>query len=102
WGEKEGTYTNSERRVSKANAAVKPPAEAKPDFEIFLALSEKLGVKDELFPGWKSPQDAFDEWRKLSRGRLCDYSAMSYDTLAEHSIQCPYAVDTPRDPKEFV
>ena len=32
WGEKEGTYTNSERRVSKVNAAVEPPGEARSDF----------------------------------------------------------------------
>ena len=30
WGEKEGTYTNSERRVSKANRACDPPGEARP------------------------------------------------------------------------
>ena len=36
WGEKEGTYTNSERRVSKVNRAVQPPGEAKSDFDIFL------------------------------------------------------------------
>ncbi len=36
WGEKEGTYTNSERRVSKVNCAVSPPGEAKADFDIFL------------------------------------------------------------------
>jgi len=50
WGEKEGTYTNSERRVSKVNKAVEPPGEAKSDFDIFLALAEKLGCREELFP----------------------------------------------------
>ena len=40
WGEKEGTYTNSERRVSKVNKAVEPPGEARPDFDIFLAVAE--------------------------------------------------------------
>src|SRR5712692_4389227 len=34
WGEKEGTYTNSERRVSKVNRAVNPPGEARADFDI--------------------------------------------------------------------
>ena len=47
WGEKEGTYTNSERRVSKVNKAVEPPGEARPDFDIFLALGEKLGCREE-------------------------------------------------------
>ena len=54
WGEKEGTYTNSERRVSKVNRAVTPPDEARADFDIFLDLADALGVRDELFPGWTS------------------------------------------------
>jgi len=35
WGEKEGTYTNTERRVSKANIAVKPPGEARTDYRVW-------------------------------------------------------------------
>jgi assimilatory nitrate reductase catalytic subunit len=84
WGEKEGTYTNSERRVSKVNAAVAPPGEARPDFEIFLAVAEKLGVRHRLYPGWTSPKDAFEEWRSVSAGRLCDYSGISYELLEKH------------------
>jgi len=84
WGEKEGTYTNSERRVSKVNAAVAPPGEARPDFEIFLAVAEKLGVRHRLYPGWTSPKDAFEEWRNVSAGRLCDYSGISYELLEKH------------------
>src|SRR5436190_6346362 len=68
WGEKEGTYTNSERRVSKVNAAVAPPAEARSDFDIFLALAAKLGCRDELFPGWTKPEHAFEEWKRVSAG----------------------------------
>ena len=101
WGEKEGTYTNSERRVSKVNRAVAPPAEAKPDFDIFLGLAEQLGVARQLFPDWKEPKDAFEEWSKISRGRLCDYSAISYDLLAERSVQWPFSLDTPRDPAAY-
>src|SRR5207244_11378767 len=58
WGEKEGTYTNSERRVSKVNRAVNPPREARSDFDIFLDLAKKLGFYDERFPGWTQPKDA--------------------------------------------
>ena len=47
WGEKEGTYTNSERRVSKVNGAVNPPGEARSDFDIFLAVAERLGCREE-------------------------------------------------------
>ncbi len=67
WGEKEGTYTNSERRVSKANPAVPPPGEARPDFDIFLAIAEKLGVREELYPNWKTTHDAYQRMA----ARLC-------------------------------
>ena len=91
WGEKEGTYTNSERRVSKVNRAVAPPAEAKPDFEIFLDFASALGVRDELFPSWSSPRDAFEEWKRVSAGRLCDYSGMTYEAIEEHGgLQWPF------------
>ena len=91
WGEKEGTYTNSERRVSKVNAAVHPPAEARSDFDIFLALAETLGCKEELFNGWSTPADAFEEWKKVSAGRLCDYSGMNYGEIEDSGgIQWPF------------
>jgi len=90
WGEKEGTYTNSERRVSKVNAAVAPPGEARSDFEICLALARELGCADELFPGWTKPGDAWEEWRRVSAGRLCDYSGISYEMLEEHGVQWPH------------
>jgi assimilatory nitrate reductase catalytic subunit len=92
WGEKEGTYTNSERRVSKVNRAVDPPGEARSDFSIFLDLASVLGCRDELFPGWAAPVDAFEEWKRVSKGRLCDYSAMTYEAIeASRGIQWPYA-----------
>jgi assimilatory nitrate reductase catalytic subunit len=99
WGEKEGTYTNSERRVSKVNAAVEPPGEARSDFDIFLAIAEQLRCRDELFPSWSKPLDAFEEWRRASAGRLCDYSGMTYETI-EHfgGVQWPFPSNTGEDP----
>jgi anaerobic selenocysteine-containing dehydrogenase len=92
WGEKEGTCTNSERRVSKVNKACEPPGEARPDFDIFLALAAELGCRDSLFPGWSGPEDAFNEWRRVSCGRLCDYSGISYELLATRgAVQWPLA-----------
>jgi assimilatory nitrate reductase catalytic subunit len=90
WGEKEGTYTNSERRVSKVNAAVAPPGDARPDFDIFLDIAARLGnspdgrsIKDELYPGWTSTHDAYLEWQRVSTGRMCDYSAFSWREIEE-------------------
>lgn len=83
WGEKEGTYTNSERRVSKVNPVVSPPGEARSDFDIFLDIASRLGVKDELYPGWKSTHDAFLEWQRVSAGRMCDYSGFSWQDIED-------------------
>jgi anaerobic selenocysteine-containing dehydrogenase len=91
WGEKEGTYTNSERRVSKVNRAVDPPGEARSDFEIFLALAKQIGCYEALFSGWEQPRDAFEEWKKVSAGRLCDYSGMDYEWIEKSGgIQWPF------------
>ena len=61
------------------NRAVDPPGEARADFDIFLDVAAALGCRDELFPGWTKPGDAFEEWKRVSAGRLCDYSGMTYD-----------------------
>ncbi len=69
-----------------------PPGEARSDFDIFLAVAEELGCRESLFPGWTGPEDAFNEWRRVSRGRLCDYSGISYELLAnEGAVQWPLA-----------
>ena len=99
WGEKEGTYTNSERRVSKVNAAVAPPGEARSDFQIFMDVAQRLGCREEIYPNWKGPADAFDEWRRVSVGRLCDYSGMTYESIEiTGGIQWPYPEGSPDKP----
>jgi assimilatory nitrate reductase catalytic subunit len=99
WGEKDGTFTNSERRVSRVRAAVAPPGEARPDFDVFLGLADHLGLRDRLFPGWTEPADAFEEWRRVSAGRLCDYSGITYDRIdAAGGVQWPCPADDPSLP----
>lgn len=83
WGEKEGTYTNSERRISKVNAFTSPPGEARADFDIFLALADRLGVRQTLYPGWTTTHDAWLEWQRVSAGRLCDYSPFTWQSLED-------------------
>jgi anaerobic selenocysteine-containing dehydrogenase len=98
WGEKDGTYTNSERRVSRVRAAVEPPGEARSDFAIFLDLARRWGCADELFPGWTAPDDAFAEWRRVSAGRPCDYSGITYDRIDQVGgvfWPCPEGDDVP-------
>lgn len=91
WGEKEGTYTNSERRCNRANKAINPPGLAKSDFDIFLEFSGYFeGVKELIYPEWSTPADAFEEWKRVTQGQLCDYSGMSYEMMEKHGgIQWP-------------
>jgi assimilatory nitrate reductase catalytic subunit len=60
-----------------------PPGEARPDFQIFLDIAARLGVKDELYPGWTSTRDAFLEWQRVSAGRMCDYSSFSWREIED-------------------
>jgi assimilatory nitrate reductase catalytic subunit len=83
WGEKEGTFTNSERRVSKVNPLVDPPGLARTDFEIFLGIADRAGVRDELFAGWRTAHDAFLEWQQVSKGRMCDYSNFTWKQIED-------------------
>ncbi len=93
WAEKTGCFTNVDRTVHLSHKAVDPPGEARSDFEIFVDYSKRMDFKDKdgnpLIP-WTHPEDAFNAWKKLSKGRPCDYSEMSYEKLTGGSgIQWP-------------
>ena len=101
WGEKTGTYTNSERRVSVGYKAVEPPGEARPDFEIFQDVARRLGA-GEMF-AWPSTEEAFAEWQRLSKGRPNDMSGMTYRRLErEGGLQWPCSSpDAPGTPRLY-
>ncbi|MEA1916149.1 MAG: molybdopterin-dependent oxidoreductase [Campylobacterota bacterium] len=102
WGEKEGTYTNSERRCNKANRAVEPLGETKSDLDIVLEFSSYFGVRDLLFPNWSCPEDAFNELKKVSKAQMCDYSGMSYELIEKlDGIQWPCNESAPHGTKRL-
>jgi anaerobic selenocysteine-containing dehydrogenase len=86
WGEKSGCITNADRSVNLLLKAVEPPGEARSDFDIFVEVAKRLGFKDRdgasLIP-FAEARDAFEEWRKVSKGRPCDYSGMTYELILE-------------------
>lgn len=87
WSEKEGTMTNSERRISYLEKVVDPPGEALPDIEIFKMFAKKMG-----FSGfeYESSSDIFDEHCMLTKGTNIDISGLSYKRLQlEGSMQWP-------------
>ena len=89
WGEKEGVFTNTERRVNLVRKVMEPPGEAKPDLWIFTQLAKRWEQGRKMrFP--ETPAQVFDEMRELSKGRLCDYSGMTHDTLeSKRGLQWP-------------
>ncbi len=87
WAEKEGTVTNSERRISRVRAAVAPPGEARPDWEIAVAFARRLfPEKAKLFP-YASPEEIFNEHRESTRGRDLDITGLSYALLERDGPQ---------------
>jgi ferredoxin-nitrate reductase len=93
WGEKTGTYTNTDRTVHLSEAAVEPPGEAKHDLDIFLEYARRMDFRDrdgEPLIKWEHPEAAFEAWKECSRGRPCDYTGLTYEKLRGGSgIQWP-------------
>jgi ferredoxin-nitrate reductase len=88
WGEKLGTFTNADRTVHIAEKAVAPPGEARSDLDIFLDYARRMDFRDrdgEPLITWGDPESAFEAWKVCSRGRPCDYTAISYDSLRDGS-----------------
>jgi assimilatory nitrate reductase catalytic subunit len=84
WGEKEGTVTNSERRISRVRPAVAAPGEARHDWSIAVdfahRLEQRLGRTATLFP-YDSAERVWNEHRESTRGRDLDITGMSYAML---------------------
>ena len=81
WGEKDGTFINSERRIGLLKKVRRAPGQALADFAIFQLVAEAWGCGD-MFSRWSSPEAVFGLLRELSRGQPCDFSGVAgYDDL---------------------
>ncbi|HIA45797.1 MAG TPA: nitrate reductase, partial [Methylococcaceae bacterium] len=90
WAEKEGVFTNTERRVNITRKIKEPYAQSKTDLHIFNALAKRFKRAEKMrFP--HHFDDVFDEMRELSKGRLLDISGLTHELIEEHKgIQWPY------------
>ncbi|MBC7445358.1 MAG: molybdopterin-dependent oxidoreductase [Polaromonas sp.] len=100
WGEKTGTVTNSERRISLVRPAVAAPGETRHDWSIAVDFAQRL---EQLLPGRSaaplfpySVGDAsmgaealWNEHRESTRGRDLDITGMSYALLEQAPLQWP-------------
>lgn len=102
WGEKDGTVTNSERRISHQRAFLPLPGEAKPDWWIMTQVARKMGF-EKAFP-FEKPVDVFREHARLSAfenngsrdfdlSGMADISDEAYEKLAP--IQWPVTAEAP-------
>ena len=89
WAEKEGCFTNTERRVNLIRNVLPPYEKAKPDLWIFNEVAKRFEQGQKIkFP--EKAEGVFEELRELSAGRMLDYSGISYDKIeAERGVQWP-------------
>jgi assimilatory nitrate reductase catalytic subunit len=96
WGEKEGTVTNSERRITRVRAAVPPPGLARHDWQIVVDLAQRLAQEPGVGEGrsglrmnYSSPEEIWLEHRESTRGRDLDITGLSYAQLEVAPQQWP-------------
>jgi ferredoxin-nitrate reductase len=88
WAEKEGTMTNSERRISYLPKVVDAPGEALPDSEIICRFARAMGFHGFDYPNTEA---IYKEHTRLTAGTSLDVSGLNYDILRAHgSVQWPY------------
>jgi assimilatory nitrate reductase catalytic subunit len=94
WGEKEGTFINSERRLGTIRKVSRAPGEALADFQIFRLIADYWGL-GAMFARWQSPEDVFQMLKQLSRGQPCDFTGIEdYAQLdRDGGIQWPFPAD---------
>jgi len=81
FAEKEGTFSNTERRVARVRRAVQPLGNSKPDWEILCQVSRRLGYPMD----YAHPEEIFEEIRKVTPS----YAGITYGRLEAGGIQWP-------------
>ncbi|UOQ68692.1 nitrate reductase [Hymenobacter volaticus] len=101
WAEKEGTMTNSERRISYLPKVVDAPGQALSDAEIICRFARAMG-----FAGfdYANTEAIYQEHTRLTTGTTLDITGLNYRILRERgSVQWPYRAEqaTPDTPRLF-
>jgi len=81
FAEKDGTFTNTERRIQRIREAVSPPGEAKSDWEIIAALAGRMGYA----MNYSSAQEIMEEITRVTPS----YSGITYKRLEKNGLQWP-------------
>ena len=93
--EKDGTFTNTERRIQRINKALQPLGDSKPDWEIFQLIAQRMGADW----NYKHPSEIMDEIAGLTPS----YSGVNYERLQGfNSLQWPVAPDGTDQPTLYM
>lgn len=97
WGEKDGTFINSERRFGTIRQVKPAPGQALTDYRIVQALADRWSGCD-FIKQWPTPADAFQALKALSAGQPCDITGIrDHDQIEQAGgIQWPYPSESER------
>ncbi|MEM6307492.1 MAG: molybdopterin dinucleotide binding domain-containing protein, partial [Pseudomonadota bacterium] len=99
WGEKDGTVTNSERRISRQRAFLPTPGQARPDWKIICEVATRMGWGDHF--AYDSPADVFAEYIALS-GATRDFGCdLDLSVFADADYANLIPTQWPRDDHRF-
>lgn len=91
WGEKDGCFINSERRIGTLKAVRRAPGLALSDFRIFRLIAHAWGC-GEMFTKWTHPEAAFKLLRDLTKDRPCDITGIEDYAMIDRlgGVQWPF------------
>jgi formate dehydrogenase alpha subunit len=81
YAEKDGTFTNTERRVQRVRKGIEPIGDSRPDWKIICSLSEKMGSP----MNYNHPEDIMEE----IAGLVPNYGGIHYERIENHGLQWP-------------
>jgi formate dehydrogenase alpha subunit len=93
WAEKEGTFTNTDRRVQRVRKALEPRGQARADWQIVCALAgrieKKLGRPQSAFWAYRTTAEVLEEMGRV----VPEYAGVKYQRIEKQGIQTPVLDD---------
>lgn len=94
WAEKEGTFTNTDRRVQRVRQAIEPRGQARADWQINCELAQrieqKLGRSQSAYWSYRSPAEVLEEMGRV----VPEYAGVKYARIEQQGLQTPVLDDT--------
>ena len=89
WAEKEGTFTNTDRRVQRVRKALEPRGQSRADWQIICDLAQRIEKKlsrpQTAFWAYQSPAEVLEEMGRL----VPEYAGVKYFRIEKEGLQTP-------------